>query len=65
MKWKRRWEERSVECSGSANGDGRRKVLLHLVRDTIRPTRFAEDAVVVLITFRRAAAVLAVTPTLR
>lgn len=65
MKWKRRWEERSVECSGSANGDGRRKVLLHLVRDMIRPTRFAEDAVVVLITFRRAAAVLAVTLMLR
>ena len=62
MKWKRGWEERSVECSGSANDDGRRKVLLHLVRDTIRPTRFAEDVVVVLITFRRAAAVLAVTP---
>ena len=61
MKWKRRWEERSVEWSGSANGDGRRKVLLHLVRDTIIPTRFAEEEVLVLITFRRAAAVLVVT----
>lgn len=61
MKRKRRLEERSVECDSVANDDDRRKVLLHLVRDTIRPTRFAEDAVVVLSTSRRAAVVLVVT----
>ena len=40
----------------------RLKVLLHSVRDTTRPTRFAEDVVVVRSTFRRAVVVLVVTP---
>ena len=57
----------NVLCFGESgcNCAYRLKVLLHSVRDTIRPTRFAEDVVVVRSTFRRAVVDLVVTPMLR
>lgn len=60
-------KELNVMCFGESgcNRVYRLKVLLHSVRDTIRPTRFAEDVVVVRSTFRRAVVDLVVTPMLR
>ena len=64
-----KWDENGVNGlrvgESSGNGVCRLKVLLRSVRDTIRRTQFAEDAVVVRSTFRRAVVVLAVTPMLR
>ena len=65
VKWNDK--ELNVLCFGESgcNCVYRLKVLLHSVRDTIRPTRFAEDVVVVRSTFRRAVVDLVVTPMLR